>query len=132
MSYSIKTYDGKTYALDDSNAKDLKEAWIGSKQSFPVELGNDVVQSSSIKSIEKNTITEADIDRVFETSQSLPSGKICRGQKSIQTAINNVAKLHEDWSEKIQNKSWREKTRQKLLAKDKAWCDYKTNSCVCR
>jgi hypothetical protein len=58
---------------------------------------------------------------------------ICRGEKSIQAAINMLAKqTGNDWAKKITNNDWREAVRVKLQEKSNEWCDYRVGTCACK
>ena len=67
-----------------------------------------------------------------ENTKRMEAAKRCRGQYSIQNEINKIAKGEgATWGKLIQDKKWREETRQKLLQTQAEWCDYKTSSCAC-
>lgn len=73
-----------------------------------------------------------DIEEIFTTNQ-LEAGNRCRGQYSIQNAINKIAMGQgSKWGKLIGNKKWRAEQYKQLLAlPDRKWCDYKTGTCNC-
>lgn len=64
MSYTITTWSGNYYQMDDVNALKLLEKWTSSDKGFPVNLGEEGLSSSDIRLIKKNKVTEADLPKV--------------------------------------------------------------------
>jgi hypothetical protein len=131
MTYSVKLRDKTVLGLDDKNAEDLKLRLASSKQTIMVEIGDTLMRSTEILSIQRNQQTEADIPN-FDIPV-LPSGKVCRATYSIQAEINKIA-LDEggkEWGKLIRDKKWRETTRLKLRESNVSWCDYKEGECAC-
>lgn len=64
MSYTVTTWGGRTYPMDDANGKRLLEKWTNSDEPFPVNIGKSGFKSSDIRAIDENKVTEADLPRI--------------------------------------------------------------------
>jgi hypothetical protein len=135
MTYIITTFDDKQHQVDNEFGTDLIEAWMNSDKSFPVDLGHEAINSSTIKSINPMRVTEAELPRPIRETHypKLSSGKTCTAQKSIQHKLNNIAQTEggKDWAKLIKDTKWREKTRLKLWESSEDWCDYRVGTCAC-
>ncbi len=127
MSYQIKfkSKEIPDITLDNLKGEKLKELWFNeNKRNLPVEIEGNAYLICDIKSIIKIPYYENYNDNQIEDNK-------CRGQYSIQNEINHIAKEHKDWAKKIQNKKWREDTRQFLWTLSQEWCDFKKGVCNC-
>lgn len=127
MSYTVKLRDKQVYSLNDASGFDLKTALLNASGVMNVSLNDDMVRSSEIVSVTKDAYTE--VDMPVNISHYLPTG--CTGTYSIQREINRIASSESNWPELIQDKVWREATRQQLRSSISEWCDYRANQCSC-
>lgn len=142
MSYTVTLKDGSKYNLDDKNGFDLRAQWLDTSKPFKLELGNDAMESTQIRRISRDQLSQADLQ---SRARRLPTGKQCRGQHSIQKKINEIAQRisrkrnvinpeGDPWQKLVKDMDWREMMRSTILANskpDKKWCDNKTGACAC-
>ena len=126
----VTLFDGTEFFINQRQTDMLKESINKSTEGF-ITVEGKTVKKNAISSIIPGGITE--LDRIFGLDRQVSSGKVCRGEKSIQREINNVIKqtYPNDWAKKIASKKGREAIRLKLLTKNAEWCDAKERTCHC-
>ena len=143
MSYIVKLRDGTSYKLSDEDGTSLREHWESAKHPFPAELGEGTVLSTQIISIMREQKTEADwVPTNIDESRWVEASNRCRGEYSIQSEINNIARFEGGkvselnprglkWQKLIKSTKWREMVRLRLRTQGQRWCDYRANECSC-
>lgn len=130
--------------ITDDQAESLEATLIDGKADF-LKINGELYSPRSIDRIVKSKATQADIfeDPWADEEHQIEAGRTCRGDRSIQREINDIAKSLDrkqdadnpdtlGWAKLITSTKWREGIRQKLLKADPDnWCDNKTGKCVC-
>lgn len=142
MSYTVILKDGSKHSLDDANGFDLRAQWLDASKPFKLELGDDAIESTQIRRISRDRLTQADLP---STARQLPAGNKCRGRYSIQKKINEIAQRisgkesvinpnADVWQTLVSDLQWREMMRSIIWEDSKPdtkWCDHKKNICSC-
>lgn len=130
MTYTITFRNKTTAGVDDQDGAALGALLMQPRKPDYVEIHGNTVRTSEILAVTKNQPTQADL----APGTTLPKGKRCRAQYSIQLEINRLARGEggKAWPKLIRDKAWREVTRQKLRAiPGTLWCDAQANECHC-
>ena len=135
MSYIVKYRDKTETTMDNNRGERLKEALTQPKPPTMIEIGDKLVRTSEILSVQKAFEPDMNVQSPKNWDEVLQiTGKPkCRGRNSIQNHINQIAKDEGDgWEQRIRDKEWRETIRQELReSTSEGWCDAKLNECAC-
>lgn len=135
MRYLAKFRDKTEVSLTQEQGEKLQQVMMSAKPPTVLDVDGKVTRFSEILSVEKDYDYREPIlqqPTTWAETLQLVGGKHCRGQKSIQNEINNIAKSEGDgWQQRIQDKEWREATRLELRKLKDDWCDYKEDQCSC-
>jgi hypothetical protein len=125
----VKLFDGNELLINERQADALEQSLSDSNDGY-VKINGNMVKKTAISSVMKGSFYDSDI--ADYSKPAIPSGKVCRGEFSIQNEINNIAKASgQGWAKRVMDKTWREKTRLKLRASTEEWCDAKAGTCHC-
>lgn len=133
MSSVVVLMNKTEITIDDRQAELLGKELARSIDGF-VSIGGQTVKKTIIMHIKPGGKTEADrVNQVFGVDETLPSGKICKGQFTIQWAIHGILvdQHPKDWGNKVGDVKLRESIREELWKQSDHWCDAKKGTCVC-
>jgi hypothetical protein len=115
--------------IDEREGAAVKAALTKSSEGF-VTVRGVTIKKTSISKLEPGGVDPRTDLFHQPTAGELPTGKVCRAEKSLAKELMRIATVAKDFN-LLRDPKWRAAETKKLKANGQIWCDAKAGTCAC-